>query len=216
MTDLSRRAFLRNTVKLSAGLALAFTFGEGLRAEIERRGGGRTALLYASRYGSTHDTARWIAEGIDRDLALIDIDQQDPVKAIREHDILLIGSGVWVGGVHSGIKSLVKQHAEALQGKLMAVFVVCGTEPVNDSARSRISGYQQQIIGPLKQPPPFKAQFGGRVVVEQLNDEDKAALTRFYNNFLNRELVSWDRTSPDKAKAFGESLHTGLKQRMGA
>ncbi len=214
MAEYDRRAFLKDALKLSAGLAVAFNFGCSMRAEIEKRGVNRVAIIYASRYGATRDTVGWIAKGIGPDVSLIDIEQNDAAAAIAEHELLIIGSGVWTGGVHQDIRSLTANHSAQLQDKLLAVFVVCGTEPVNEAAQRRIDGYLQQITQPLIQPPEHAVQFGGRLVVEQLNDEDHAALTKFYQTYMKEELHGWDRTSPEKAESFGLSMQEKVYERM--
>lgn len=203
-----RRLFLKNSALLSA--SVAFSFGSNLAAAIDKHPSNKVALLYASRYGSTRDTAEWIIEGIGNAVTLIDIEQADTKQLLLEYDTFILGSGVWTGGPHSRIRAFTRTHASALEGKVLGVFVVCGTIVNNDSSRRRVNRYIQQITEPLKQPPEFQTSFGGRIVVEQLSDKDKTALTRFYRDFLKKELQSWDKTSPDKAKEFGAKLKQDL------
>ena len=215
MSISDRRSFLKTSLKLTAGLVVAFNFGCSLRSKIDRQGAKRVAVLYASRYGATADTAGWIAEGIGGDVALVDIAQHDSASVLAEHDLLIVGSGVWTGGPHPDIRNFSRDYAEQLSEKLLAVFVVCGTEPTSDSARKRIDGYLQQITQALKQAPLFTAQFGGRVVVEKLNNEDRAALNKFYRTYLNKELESWNRTSPEEATLFGDKLQGAMQDERG-
>ncbi len=148
MTSPERRDFLKQTLKLTAGLALAFNYGCTLRSEINRRGAKKIAILYATKYGATSDTTEWIAKGIGGDVALLDITQPEVSAALAGYDLFIIGSGVWIGDVHEGVRAFTKKHAEQLQEKLLAVFIVCGTEPTSEAGRKRIEGYLQPHASP--------------------------------------------------------------------
>ena len=112
----------------------------------------------------------------------------------------------WGGGPHAGLVALLGRHAQALDGRIVGSFVVCGSR--NDSAGGlkRIGKYLGQLHAPLKRPPPLSRGLGGRLVVAQLNDEDRAALERFYRDYLNRELKDWDRMERGQAVGFGREV----------
>lgn len=213
--DKQRRLFLKNTAKASVGGALAFGFGSSLADELEQRNSKKIALVYASRYGSTLDTAKWVVQGTGKEVDLVDIEKSDPASLAVDYDTLILGSGVWTGGPHSRLRAFTRNYAAALKDKVLAVFVVCGTEPTSPSSRKRIDGYLQQIVHPLEEAPAFQTSLGGRIIVEQLNEQDKAALTRFYREFMKKELHSWDKTSPEKAGRFGASLKDELELESG-
>ncbi|MCW5207115.1 hypothetical protein VU11_00225, partial [Desulfobulbus sp. US2] len=84
----------------------------------------------------------------------------------------------------------------------------------SEGGRQRIAGYLAQIHEPLGYIPRFSKNFGGRVVVDALNAEDKEALTQFYRKYKNQELTSWDRTSPTSASAFGATLESALAEKI--
>lgn len=199
---ISRRLFLAHA---STAAASALLFGCGLGPLVEERGP-RGAILYASRYGATRENAGWIAEGMGRPAELLDVEQLTDETPLAKYDWLVIGSGIWVGGPHAGLIALLGRHAEALDGRIIGSFVVCGSR--NDSAdgRKRIERYLGQLHAPLKQPPPLSRGLGGRLVVDQLSEKDRAALERFYRNFLNRELKDWDRMDRTQAVDFTQTL----------
>ncbi|MCW5208618.1 hypothetical protein VU10_00060, partial [Desulfobulbus sp. US1] len=72
----------------------------------------------------------------------------------------------------------------------------------------------RKYMEPLGYIPRFSKNFGGRVVVDALNAEDKEALTQFYRKYKNQELTSWDRTSPTSASAFGATLESALAEKI--
>ena len=95
----NRREFL----KLSSGAVLlsmaAFNFGCSLQPLIDDKDK-KIALLYATRYGSTKDTAEWIKEGLGREIDLLDIEKISFDETAKKYDLFIVGSGVWIDGVH--------------------------------------------------------------------------------------------------------------------
>ncbi|MBI5663673.1 MAG: hypothetical protein HZC49_01090 [Nitrospirae bacterium] len=164
---------------------------------------GNTALIYATKYGATKDTAGWIRNGIDGEVDLLDIEDISFTRTAKGYGSFIVGSGVWIGGVHNKLLDFLTSQAEILDGKVIASFVVCGTDGSTESGKKRIDGYFNQFHAPLKTMPLLSEYFGGRIVVEKLTEEDREALIKFYRTFLKSELTSWDKTDPDKAGRFG-------------
>jgi menaquinone-dependent protoporphyrinogen IX oxidase len=206
---ISRRDFL-----LSAALSLAaLNFGcsiSGLMGEKSR-----SALIYATKYGATRDTAHWIRNGINKDVDLLDIEAVSYPDIASGYDSFIIGSGVWTGGVHKNFSDFLSSQAEKLNGKIIASFIVCGTDGTTGSGRKRIDGYFEQFHAPLKKMPLMSEYFGGRIIVEKLTDEDREALIKFYRTYLKSELTSWDKTDPDKARLFGKEASHLLSKDAG-
>ena len=207
---LDRRAFLKLSCQSGMGALLALSFGCSIRQAMDSEPDPRTAIIYATRYGSTLDTAGWIKKGLGNEVSLLNIETLDAPEMLSNYDHLILGSGVWVGGVHQQLKEMLVKHSRQLRGRVIASFVVCGTRGETESERQGIARYLDQIHRPLGYTPEFVTQFGGRIIVEKLTKEDKAALTRFYNNFLNKPLASWDRTEPSNASRFGKSMQDAL------
>lgn len=195
---ISRRDFL---VKAAWSLA-ALNFGCSLSGLI--RDGSRTALIYATKYGATKDTANWIRNGMGGEVDLLNIEDISFPGTAKRYDAFIIGSGVWIGGVHNRLLEFLTSQTEMLDGKILATFIVCGTDGGTESGKKRISGYFDQFHAPLKRMPHMSDYFGGRIIVEQLTEEDREALIKFYRTFLKSELTSWDRTEPDRAGLFGK------------
>jgi len=211
-SHLDRRAFLKLSCQGGIGALLALNFGCSVRQAVDSGASSRSAIIYATRYGSTQDTAGWIQQGLGSDAALLDIEMLDASQMLADYDHLVLGSGVWVGGVHRQLKALLTKHSQELKDRVIATFVVCGTRGDTEAERQGIARYLDQIHRPLGYTPQFVAHFGGRIVVEKLTEEDRAALTRFYKNFLNRPLASWDRTDPSRAGQFGASMQAVLEK----
>lgn len=196
-----RRRFLLEGGKLCALSLAALNFGCGISRLLDEKS--RTALIYATRYGATRDTSQWIKTGIGWNVDLLDIETISFAETAASYDSFIIGSGVWVGGTHKAFSDFLTSQAEKLNGRVVASFIVCGTDGTTEANRKRIEGYFEQFHSPLREKPPMSEYFGGRVIVEKLSAEDMETLARFYRTYLKAELKSWDNTDPGKAERFG-------------
>lgn len=205
---ITRREFLSRVCRYSSLSMMALFFG----CDIVRLTEGqkkKTALIYATRYGATKETSGWIQEGMQGSVDLLDIESISFSEVASRYDRFIIGSGVWIGGVHKKIIEFLESRKSELNGRVLATFVVCGTDGSTENGRKRIDGYFTPLYACFDKKPLLSRYFGGRVVVENLTDEDRQALTVFYKTYLHAELRSWDRTDPGKASLFGGEV-TGL------
>lgn len=198
---MDRRTFLKKTGQTLLGCALAYQFGCGLSKLFESEK--RVALIYATRYGATRDTARWIAEGMKGKIDLIDVAAADLTRLSQKYDSYVVGSGVWTGGVDPVLQTWLRENQILLARKVLATFVVCGSRPGTPDADQRIAGYLKQLHSHLTVPPKQSKSFGGRLIVDRLTPEDRKALTAFYQKYLHQKLKDWDDTDPVAAQGFG-------------
>lgn len=203
--SINRREFLTGALKYSSLSLLAFNFGCSISTLIANRSG-NVALVYATKYGATRDTATWIKDGARGKIDLLNIESISYSEISSRYDLFIMGSGVWIGGVHEKLVDFLTSQANMLDGKVIASFIVCGTDGSTAGGEERIDGYFEQLHEPLKKMPLLSEYFGGRIIVEKLTAEDRDALVQFYQTYLKSELTSWDRTDPDKAKSYGKDL----------
>lgn len=196
----------RDFIKYSVATLLALNFGCSIKDLIGGKEG-KIALVFGTKYGATEDTASWIREGIGEDVDLINIEELVFKKAISSYDHFIVGSGVWIDGVHKRLKDFLTAEPDQLKGMVIASFVVCGSQDRTEGGRKRIQKYLDQIQVPLGYEPALTGYFGGRIIVEQLTEEDRAALEKFYRTFLKTKLESWDRTDREKAVSYGRELN---------
>lgn len=200
--NIDRRSFLKLGARTALVSISAFNFGCSLQpliADKEKK----VAIIYATRYGATKDTSQWIAEGLNREVDLLDIENISFSQVAKEYDLFIIGSGVWVDGVHKDMIKFLETQKIELKGKIIASFILCGTTSKDIKGEERIVKYFAKFHAPLDKKPQLSEYFGGRMIIKQLSEKDRKILAVFYKKLLKREFISWDRTQPDKAKAFG-------------
>ena len=209
---ITRREFLSRACRYSSLSMMALFFGCDI-ARLTEGQKKKTALIYATRYGATKETAGWIQEGMQGPVDLLDIESISFTDVTDRYDHFIIGSGVWIGGVHKRIIEFLESRRNELSGRVPATFVVCGTDGSTENGRERIDGYFTPMHAPLDKEPLLSRYFGGRVVVEKLTDEDRGALRVFYKTYLHAQLRSWDRTDPEKAGLFGKDIKHFLDEK---
>ena len=204
----SRREFLIRTGRYSSLALTALLFGFDLAAR-DRNVERTTALVYATRYGATMETAGWIRSGLQAPVDLLDIEHISFSDVLRGYDRFIVGSGIWSGAVHSKVSEFFQAGREQLDGKLLATFIVCGSEENTAAGKAHIESYFNAMHAPLATRPPISKALGGRLVIERLSDADRNALSEFYLRNLHDQLRGWDRTDPAKARLFGVDIsHT--------
>jgi len=208
--NFGRRSFVTASIRTILSSTLSVSFGQAIASLLDSNRL-RIGIIYATRYGATADNAAWIAAGINQNTALYDIETTDVPTVISQLDYVIAGSGIWREGVHPAIQSMMTEYASIFNEKLLASFIVCGTLPSNEVNRSRIAGYFHGMHNPLRQPPPLSQALGGRLRVEKLSHQDHQLMLHFYQNILKTQLTSWDRTDPNAARNFGQSLKSVYK-----
>jgi menaquinone-dependent protoporphyrinogen oxidase len=209
--SVNRREFLTGALKYSSLSLLAFNFGCSISTLIDSSSS-NAALVYGTKYGSTKDTANWIKNGARGKIDLLNIEHISYSEISSRYDLFIIGSGVWIGGVHEKLVEFLTSQADMLDDKVIASFIVCGTDGSTAGGKKRIDGYFEQLHEPLQRMPVLSEYFGGRITVEQLTEEDREALEQFYQTYLKTELTSWDRTDPEKAKLYGKDLVNSIEK----
>jgi len=190
---------------INASALAAFSFGCSIKPLVEDKNK-RVALIYATRYGATKDTAYWIKEGMQRDIDILNIEEISFKEIAQKYDYFILGSGVWIDGVHKDMIAFLQSQKNILQDKIIASFILCGTTAKDLKGEARIEQYFRKFHAPLEKKPLLSEYFGGRMIIEQLNEKDRVLLDNFYKKILKREFVSWDRTEPKKATLFATKL----------
>jgi menaquinone-dependent protoporphyrinogen IX oxidase len=200
-----RREFLKNLFRYGLLTYSAFQYGCDISRMINKPHS-RIAIAYGTKYGSTKETAFWIAEGIQADVDVINVEEANFNKGIENHDAYVLGSGIWIDGIHQDLRRFLVSKKTIIDGKVLATFVVCGSRDNTESGRMRIKGYLEQINNYLKTPPPYSCYFGGRLIIENLTPEDYEILEEFYRTYLNKEMESWNYMDREKTVEFGKKL----------
>ena len=153
-------------------------------------------IVYGSRYGSTAQTAEWIAEGMAGKAAIVAAGNPGDISGY-EHVIL--GSGIYGDMLHGDMAAFLEKRGSEVRSKLLALFVVCGAPP--DYA----DRYLEKFAAQCGAKPQFARAFGGWMKKELLSPEDFKGLEGYYKS-VNQPYENYDRTDKAKCLAFGREI----------
>jgi menaquinone-dependent protoporphyrinogen IX oxidase len=154
------------------------------------------AVVYGSRYGSTAQTAEWIAAGMGGRAAVL---AAKDAKDLSGYKHLVLGSGIYGDQLHADMTAFLEKHGEEVKDKLVALFVVCGTPP------DQAGGYLDMFAGKCGVKPLLAQVFGGWQKKELLSAEDYAGLEKYYKS-VNFPFENYDHTDKDQCVEFGKEV----------
>lgn len=207
---LSRREFLARALRFSSLAVPAMAFGRDVAAFCNSDMRRPVGLIYATRYGATRETAKWIRKGMAMPVELVDIERVSLPEVLAGYDRFIVGSGIWIDGPHKKVLEFFETERDGLRERLLGTFIVCGSADGSERGKQMIAHYLNRMHTSLPFMPPVSRAFGGRLVVRRLNEEDRNRLTSFYRTYLDQELHDWDLTNPGVARKFGSDIGTGL------
>lgn len=105
------------------------------------------------------------------------------VRELKEitGDLLVIGSAIYNEAPHKDIERLLVDKEGRLQGKLVALFAVCLRKTYITSKIGEGGGpvYLKRMERALGRPPVASKIFGGRMIVGELDPEDRQRTEAF-------------------------------------
>ena len=156
-----------------------------------------TIVVYASKYGSTAQYARWLGEGLNAPVKDV---KAVSTKELSRYDCIVYGGGIYAGGI-KGI-GRIRKISGMLQGKRLAIFAVGATPPseeVLETVRKR------NLAGDLASLPLFYLH--GTYDYSLMKPVDKL-LCRMLRRSLQKkpeaELAEWERAMVKTEKGRGD------------
>ena len=153
-------------------------------------------IIYGSRYGSTAQTAAWIADGMAGKAMVI---SAKDAGDLRGYEKVILGSGIYGDMLHADMIAFLEKRGEEVRSKLLALYVVCGTPP--DQAR----GYLDMFAAQCKATPLLLKAFSGWQKKELLSAEDLKGLEGYYKS-VNQPFENYDHTDKAKCLDFGKEI----------
>ena len=149
----------------------------------------KTLIVCASRYGSTIEIGRWMAERLPGNEA--DVFRVENAPAPDGYELIFMGGGVYNEQVDKGIVQYADTHLVELEGKKIAAFAVC-LDTKGVYMKGKFFGgwlYLKPLLDALKDRPPIYAgTLCGEINPQKLTDKDRGLLMHFYTKILNRDI----------------------------
>jgi menaquinone-dependent protoporphyrinogen IX oxidase len=180
--------------------------------------GMKTMIVCASRYGSTMEVGRWIADRLpwtDTEVYRVD-EAPDP----GDRELVFLGGGVYNEQVDAAIVTYAQTHSTVLQEKSMVAFAVC-LDTRGIYMKGRFYGgwlYLDSLLKVLDSGSLVHAGvLSGEINPKKLSDRDRDLLMHFYTKILKRDMDQVPfRTLMNKAEVweFVEKTLARLKGRF--
>ena len=175
----------------------------------ELRGTG--IIVFATKYGSTAEYATLLAQKLGTEA--LRASEAYP-EAVSGAHFIVLGSPIYAYSVLPEMEEFLEKHQELLTEKPLAAFVVCGDTLWNPKAGEGGNKNLVKLTRLLPGDPFASAIFGGRMHMEDLDDEDGPRIRAFYER-IGRAPDGFDRMEPESVDPFVEEIKNILKRGMG-
>jgi len=166
-------------------------------------------VIFSSKYGSTREYATLIAQKLGTEVLRA---SEVTSEAVTGADFIVLGSPIYAYSVLPEMEVFLEKSKEFLAEKPLAVFVVCGDALWNAKAREGGAKNLEKILRFLPAKPFTTAIFGGRMIIDELDDEDGPRIRAFYER-IGREATGFDRMELEKVEPFVEEIGKVLRDK---
>ena len=133
-------------------------------------------IIYYSKYGSTRE----IAQAMGRKLkahTICDVRELNEITG----DFIVIGSAIYSEVIHKAIERLLVDNEGHLRDKPVALFAVCLQKTYIKAKIGEGGGpvYLKKMANALGRPPVASKIFGGRMIIDELDAEDRERTETF-------------------------------------
>ncbi len=166
-------------------------------------------LIYASRYGSTQEYARQIAGALGFSIVRAQEVGSEHFQGRSESKPVILGSPIYGSSVLPEMVDLLERRASDLVNRIVGAFVVCGDYLWIQKAGEGGSHNLEKLTSLLPEKPAALAVFGGRLMMDELNEEDRIRVLAFYER-MGKEPLGFDRMDLSAVTLFVELIRDQL------
>ncbi|MBZ0157835.1 MAG: flavodoxin domain-containing protein [Alphaproteobacteria bacterium] len=158
----------------------------------------KALIVCASRYGSTEEIGKWIAERLGYDGISADVVRTPGSGSVADFDLVVMGSGIYSHGVLPELKEFVEANRGELQGKPVALFGVAMKKETVLHKGKPYGGvhYLHPLAEMLDGSVLHAGMLLGEMVPQKLTDSEREGLMRFYRQVEMDEAEIKRRMSP--------------------
>jgi flavodoxin len=173
----------------------------------------KALVVYGSKYGSTQEVARAIADGLGADLA-----NAASQPNVQPYDLVVIGSPIYGGNYLESVLEFVRANRPLLEKTRIAAFI---TAAADMEPQVGLTGEQDEMLYTQQEYADGLGQltggkvigsrgFGGRLIPAQLSPRDRNMLDWFYRFLMHEPLKGFDLLDIPSAIRWGEDLREAI------
>ena len=143
-----------------------------------------TLIIYASKYGSTADCAKYLQTGLTGTVSVVDIETVSAHTInLEPFDTVTIGSSIYVGSISKKMRAFCATFEEVLLKKRVAIFICCGFP-------AQLSAYLSHNFSPaLLEKATLAEPFGGEARLDKMKITDKLIMKTVAKETLPLEIL---------------------------
>ena len=164
-------------------------------------------IVFASKYGSTAEYAHLMAQKLHTDALSA---SEATSETVSGADFIVLGSPIYSYSVLPDMEVFLEKNKEVLSQKPLAAFVVCGDSMWNPKAGEGGNKNLEKLTRFLPSEPFAVAVLGGRMRMEELDEEDGPKI-RAFRERTGREHTGYDRMELGKVDPFVNQIKEFLE-----
>ncbi|MCJ7498842.1 flavodoxin domain-containing protein [bacterium] len=164
-------------------------------------------IVFASKYGSTAEYASLMAQKLHTEALRA---SEVPSGAVFGADFIVLGSPIYSYSILPDMEVFLERNKKLLAEKPLAVFVVCGDSMWNPKVGEGGNKNLEKLTRFLPSEPIAVAVLGGRMRMEELDEEDGVKI-RAFRERTGREHTGYDRMEEGGALDFINEIKNWFK-----
>ena len=159
-----------------------------------------TAIVYASKYGTTAACAQKVADQLNGETALFDLKKTRSVD-LSAYSCVIIGGPIYAGKMPSSVRRFCEKHRSQLSKITVGLFICCLHE--GEKALEQVeSNYPPWLLS----RSIANEWFGGAVSLAALRKVDKFIITR-----LAKMTEDVEKVLPDRISSFVQKMNAAME-----
>ena len=161
----------------------------------------KTAIIYASKYGTTEKVAHLIAESLKEigEVSLISLAKKS-TENINSYDKVILGTSVYAGSSSRKMKLFCIENQDVLLQKPLGLFV-CGMEPSEEKRQLEIQNAYPDYLLEKAQAATF---LGGEFLFEKMNFLEKMIIKKIAKTTTSVSNIDYAEIQAFAGKMKGE------------
>lgn len=149
----------------------------------------KTLLAYASKHGTTRKAAESLAEQLQGEVVIVNLEDKSARKnlKIKDFERIIIGGSIYIGNIQKSVKNFCQKKLEVLlQADQLGIFICCGEE--KKALEQLENAFPEEIL----QKASAKGFFGHEFDLEKINFVSRAILKKAAGVEKSESKINYD------------------------
>lgn len=135
----------------------------------------RTAIIYTTKHGCTDKCAHTLANELDNQVALINLETSTDVN-LKSFNTIILGGSIHAGSINKKLKKFIDKNLDDLGSKKIGLFICCMEE--GEKAHEQFQNAYPEL---LRNNAQAYGLFGGEFNFDNMNFFEKAIVKKVAN-----------------------------------